>query len=135
MERERHRVAADTIIEKDGRVALVKRGQEPFQGMWVLPGGHVETGEQVREAAVREAREETGLEIEVEELHGIYDEPGRDPRGPVITVVYVCSTEKEELEADTDADEARWFSLDELPEEMGFDHRDILEQYTKAQER
>lgn len=129
MERERHRVAADTVIEKDGQVTLVKRGQEPFQGMWVLPGGHVEEGEQVREAAVREAREETGLDIEVDGILGIYDEPGRDPRGPVISVVYICSTGGEELEADTDADEARWFSFEEIPEELGFDHRNILDDY------
>lgn len=95
----------------------------------------MEAGEQVREAAIREAKEETGLEVAPVEVLGIYDEPGRDPRGPVISVVYACSTDQEELEADTDADEARWFSLDEIPDEMGFDHRDILEQYTRAQER
>ncbi|MDY6776509.1 MAG: NUDIX hydrolase [Candidatus Nanohaloarchaea archaeon] len=129
MERDRHRVAADIIIEESGEVVLIKRGAEPFRGTWSLPGGHVEEGEQVEEAAVREAREETGLEVEVEHVLGIYDEPGRDPRGPVISVAYVCRPVGGELEADTDAEKAHWFELDDLPGELGFDHRKILDDF------
>ncbi|MDY6769173.1 MAG: NUDIX hydrolase [Candidatus Nanohaloarchaea archaeon] len=129
MERNRHRVAADAIIRKDERIALIRRGQEPFKGMWALPGGHVEEGEQVREAVEREAEEETGLDVAVDELFGLYDEPGRDPRGPVITIVYVCSVEDGGLDAATDADEARWTPLDDLPDELAFDHREILDDY------
>ncbi|MDY6768630.1 MAG: NUDIX hydrolase [Candidatus Nanohaloarchaea archaeon] len=129
MERNRHRVAADIIITRDSEVLLIRRGKEPFEGMWALPGGHVEEGEQVAEAAEREAEEETGLDVELDGLFGLYDEPGRDPRGPVITLVYTASPVDGELEGATDADEARWFPLDDLPEELAFDHADILDDY------
>ncbi len=133
-DRDRHRLAVDLIIEREGEVVLVKRGFEPFQSMWALPGGHVEQGERVEEAAVREAVEETGLEIEVEDVLGIYDEPGRDPRGPVISVAYVCRPVGGELEADTDAEEAKWFDLDGLPGELGFDHGKILADYREKRD-
>lgn len=125
MDRDRHRVAADVVIEEDGRVVLVKRGIEPFEGAWVLPGGHVEEGEQVGDAAVREAREETGLDIELDRIVGVYDAPGRDPRGPVISIAYAASVAGGVMDAATDAEEARWFPLDDLPE-LGFDHAKIL---------
>ncbi len=128
-ERHLHRVAADILIARDGEVVLIRRGVEPFKGVWCLPGGHVEEGEQVREAAVREAREETGLDIKVDDILGVYDAPGRDPRGPVISIVYVASPVGGDLDAATDADDARWFPLDDLPDELGFDHADILADY------
>ncbi|MDY6774175.1 MAG: NUDIX hydrolase [Candidatus Nanohaloarchaea archaeon] len=134
MERNRHRVAVDTIIEKGGEIVLVKRARDPFKGLWAIPGGHVEEGERVREAARREAREETGLEIEIEELHGVYDEPGRDPRGPVISISYTCSTEGRNLDAATDAEEARWFPLDDLPDRLAFDHEEILDDYLEKRD-
>ncbi|MFB6294396.1 MAG: NUDIX domain-containing protein [Candidatus Nanohaloarchaea archaeon] len=129
MGRARHRVAVDAIVEVDSRIVLVKRGQDPFRGMWALPGGHVEEGEQVRDTVRREAREETGLDVAIDEILGVYDEPGRDPRGPVISIVYVCSTEQEVLEADTDAADADWSPVDDLPDELAFDHTEILDDY------
>lgn len=124
-----HRLAADLIIRNGDRIVLVRRGIEPFKGRWCIPGGHVEHGEQVEEAAVREAKEETGLDVAITDTVGVYDAPGRDPRGPVVSIVFEAETDEKELTAATDAREARWFGLDELPPEMGFDHRDILEEY------
>ncbi len=129
MGRARHRVAVDAIIEKDDEIVLIQRDREPFKGQWALPGGHVEDGEQVRDTVRREAREETGLDVKADGILGVYDAPGRDPRGPVISIVYTCSTGGEALEAATDAADAQWFPVDELPEELAFDHREILDDY------
>ncbi|MFB6294404.1 MAG: NUDIX domain-containing protein [Candidatus Nanohaloarchaea archaeon] len=129
MGRARHRVATDVVVTRGDEVLLIRRGRPPFEGMWALPGGHVEDGEQVRDAVVREAREETGLDIALEELLGVYDEPGRDPRGPVISIVYTASPAGGELSAGTDAAAARWFPLDDLPDELGFDHAEIIDDF------
>jgi 8-oxo-dGTP diphosphatase len=127
-----HRLAADLVIEHDGSIVLIRRKFEPFEDTWCLPGGHVEEGEQVKEAAQREAREETGLDVELQDILGVYDEPGRDPRGPIISIVYTAEAESTDLRAETDAAEARWFDLDDLPNEFGFDHAQILEDYKKT---
>lgn len=138
--RPQNRIAADLIIEKDGGIVLIKRRFAPYKDLWCLPGGHVEHGEQVVAAAKREAKEETGLDIAIDELFGIYDEPGRDPRGPIISIVYTATPKNgdassSELAADTDAAEARWFLLDDLPDELGFDHEKILGDYLSHRER
>lgn len=118
-------MAADLVIVRDGEVLLIKRKYEPFEDQWCLPGGHVEASEQVRDAARREAKEETGYEVELDGLVGVYDTPGRDPRGPVISIVFRASVGGGGLDPDTDAADARWFPLDELPD-LGFDHDQIL---------
>ncbi len=135
MDRILHRVAADTIIRDGDTIVLIRRGEDPFAGMWCLPGGHVESGEQVREAAVREAREETGLEVDLTGLVGVYDAPGRDPRGPVISIVYTAEIVGGTLEADTDAASAHRVPIDELPGEMGFDHREMLDDHLADRQR
>lgn len=124
-ERAGHRVAADLVIVRDGEVLLIRRRYEPFEDQWCLPGGHVEAGEQVRAAARREAREETGFDVDIDGLVGVYDAPGRDPRGPVISIVFRASVADGRLDPDTDAADAQWFPLDELPD-LGFDHDQIL---------
>ncbi len=128
-----HRLAADLIIRSDEKIVLVKRGIEPFEGQWCIPGGHVEHGEQVKDAAIREAKEETGLDVDLTATLDVYDAPDRDPRGPVVSIVFEARTDQRELSAATDASEARWFDLDNLPDEMGFDHRQILEDYLGRQ--
>ncbi len=119
-------VAVDCVIVKDGKVLLVKRDHEPFKGYWVLPGGHVEKGETIRDAAVREMREELGLNVEVVETIGVFDDPDRDPRG-LISVAVLAFPKGERIHLNEEASEYRWFPLDELPEKIGFDHRKIPE--------
>jgi 8-oxo-dGTP diphosphatase len=108
------------IIEPGGaRVVLVKRAHPPIQGQWSIPGGALEVGELVRDAAIREAREETGLIIEPGELLGVYDRVLRHADGRVqyhyVLVDFLCRPVGGELRAGTDAAEVRWFTREELP--------------------
>jgi 8-oxo-dGTP diphosphatase len=105
---------------KDARVVLVKRAQPPIQGQWSIPGGALEVGEFVRDAAIREAREETGLIVEPGELLGVYDRIVRHADGRVqyhyVLVDFLCRPVGGELQAASDAAEVRWFTREELPE-------------------
>jgi ADP-ribose pyrophosphatase YjhB (NUDIX family) len=115
-------VGVGAIIIEDGRVALVKRGHAPLVGEWSIPGGVMEVGETVREAAVREACEETGLQVIVEELLGIYDRLLRDEQGKVryhyLLVDFLCRRTSGELCAAGDAEEVRWFTPEEVKQLM-----------------
>jgi 8-oxo-dGTP diphosphatase len=108
-------------------VLLVERGGDPFKGSWALPGGFVEGDERVASAAARELREETGIEAGPLQLLGVYDTPGRDPRGPTVSVVFVMRA-AEELGATgaDDAADARWFEVGALPQ-LAFDHAVVIE--------
>lgn len=119
-------VAVDCVIVKDGKVLLLKRAHEPFEGYWVLPGGHVERNETVEEAAVREMKEELGIDVELKKFVGVFSDPDRDPRG-LVSVVFIAEPKSDDIRINKEAYEYKWFPLDELPEEMGFDHRKILE--------
>jgi 8-oxo-dGTP diphosphatase len=107
-------------------VLLIQRANDPFAGSWALPGGFVEAGERVLAAASRELQEETGVEADALELLGVYDTPGRDPRGPTVSVVYVLRSAEELVVAGgDDAGDARWFALDALPP-LAFDHATVI---------
>ena len=119
----------DSIIElASGGVVLVRRKYPPPG--WALPGGFVEPGESLAQAAVREAKEETGLDIELVEQFFTYSDPARDPRRFTITTVFIAKARGEPKGAD-DADEARVFPLDALPEPLAFDHGSILADYRR----
>jgi 8-oxo-dGTP diphosphatase len=112
-------VGVGAIIIEGDRVVLVKRAHPPIQGQWSIPGGVLEVGEMVREAAVREAREETGLMVEPGELLGVYDRILRDPEQRVqyhyVLIDFLCRPLGGELLAASDAAEVRWFGREELP--------------------
>ena len=112
-------VGVGAIIIEGERVMLVKRAHPPIQGQWSIPGGVLEVGEMVREAAVREAREETGLVVEVGELLGVYDRiiRGSDRRVQYhyLLVDFLCRRVGGELQAASDAAEVGWFTRVELP--------------------
>lgn len=118
-------VTADAVIIDNDRILLIKRGIEPFKGMWALPGGHVDYGERVEEAAVREAKEETGLDVKVIKLTGVYSDPNRDPRGHTMGVAYLCEAKGKKPRAGDDAKEVWWWPLDDLPD-LAFDHKLIV---------
>ncbi|MGF1578171.1 MAG: NUDIX domain-containing protein [Gemmataceae bacterium] len=123
-------VTVDMVIatqENPRRFLLIKRKNEPYAGKWALPGGFVDMEESLDDAARRELMEETGVVAEeLEQLH-TFGDPGRDPRGRVITVVYLAVVDPTKLapRADDDAAEVGWFSLEEPPE-LAFDHAKIL---------
>lgn len=112
------KVAVGTIIGDDlGRIVLVKRAIEPGYGKWVFPGGYVDRGEEVTMAAVREAREEAGLEIRISRLIGIYSYAGRTP----IIIVYAATMTGGEMAVDEEGLEVRWFDASAIPwDELAF---------------
>lgn len=110
------------ILLPDERIVLIRRKNPPLG--WALPGGFVDEGESLSAAAVREAQEETGLEVELLEQLFTYGDPGRDPRLHTISTVFLARAEGEPVGAD-DAAEARAFAPDELPP-LVFDHGTIV---------
>ncbi len=117
----------DVIIEEKEGIVLILRRNEPR--LWALPGGFCDYGESLEEAAVREAREETGLEVELVEQFHTYSDPRRDPRQHNITTVYIARSRGGVLHAQDDAQEIGVFSEGELPLELAFDHAQILKDY------
>lgn len=111
-------IGVGAIIIEAGRVVLVKRAHPPIQGQWSIPGGVLEIGEMVREAAIREAREETGLTVEPGELLGVYDRILRNPEHRVqyhyVLIDFLCRRVGGELHASSDAAEVGWFRREDL---------------------
>lgn len=116
----------DILIRSGEGVVLIRRRNPPLG--WAIPGGFIDVGERAEDAARREAREETGLEVELAALLGVYSDPDRDPRGHTLSVVYTATATGTPQGAD-DAAEARVFALDALPAPLAFDHARILADY------
>ncbi len=124
-------VGVGSIIIEGDRVLLVKRAHPPIQGQWSIPGGVLEVGELVRDAAVRETREETGLLVEPGGLLGVYDRVLRDAEKRVqyhyVLIDFLCRRVGGELHAASDAAEVRWFSREELPAlQLAEDTQDVI---------
>lgn len=116
----------DLIIEYNGGILLIKR-KNPPEG-WALPGGFVDYGESLEAAAVREAKEETGLDVELLRQFHAYSQPGRDPRHHTITMVFLAKAKGKAIAGD-DAKEIGVFNKNTLPDKIAFDHRDIINDY------
>ena len=124
------RVTVDAfVLDRHGRLLLVRRGRPPFKGAWALPGGFCEWGETTESCCARETLEETGVRVRVERLLGVYSDPARDPRGHTVTVVYAARPVRGRSKAKgaDDAAEARWFERRELSGlAFAFDHGQII---------
>lgn len=128
-------LAADAIVELvnvPGRpIVLIERKNPPYG--WAIPGGFVDIGETLEAAAIREAKEEITLDIELVSLLGIYSNPKRDPRGHTITAIYVATSTGTPVAAD-DAKSLGVFTLDDLPSPLAFDHDMVLADYRRYRE-
>ncbi|HEY2745104.1 MAG TPA: NUDIX hydrolase [Polyangia bacterium] len=120
-------LTVDIIIEVTGGIVLIER-KNPPPG-WALPGGFVDVGESLAHAAMREAREETSLEVTLDEQFFGYSDPARDPRGPTVSVVFAGHASGTPRAAD-DAKNVAVYALDRLPA-LAFDHAQILEDYRR----
>lgn len=119
------RLTVDGVIIREGKILLIRRVNNPFKNKWALPGGYVEYGEKVEDAAIREVLEETGLKVEIDKLFGVYSDPDRDPRGHTVTIVFIMNILNGILKSGDDASDARFFELEKLPE-LAFDHDKII---------
>ena len=130
-------VGVGAVIVRDHQVLLVRRGQAPLLGEWSLPGGVLECGETLREATVREAREETGLIVKTGELLGVYErvilsEDGR-VRYHYVLIDFLCRAVAGDLKAGSDAADVRWFETGELDGlKLPRDTRDVIEKGLKG---
>ncbi|MFX1466049.1 MAG: NUDIX domain-containing protein [Promethearchaeota archaeon] len=127
MERKIPSLTVDIIIQrKDGSIILIKRKKAPFAEHWALPGGFIEYGETAEHAAIRETKEETGLDVEVIKLVGVYSDPKRDPRGHVIAIAFLAREIRGNLVANDDAKAVKVFKITEIPKKLAFDHAKII---------
>ena len=115
-----------TFEDRQLKVLLIRRGGEPYKGSWAFPGGFLQMNETAKDGALRELREETGLEPAAIGELGVFSDVDRDPRERVITIAYYALVKPSEVIGGDDADEAAWFPVDDLPD-LAFDHRKIFE--------
>jgi len=112
------------LFDGRARLLLVRRGRDPFEGQWAIPGGFVEMAEELEDAVARELAEETGLtNVPLEQMRA-FGTVGRDPRGRQITIVFmgIVGEGQTVVRGGDDAAEARWFDIEALPANMAFDH-------------
>jgi len=122
-------LTVDVLIPNEkGELLVIRRGHAPYQGMWCWPGGMVDPGETVRTTGIREVQEETGLEVEIDKVLGIYSEFGRDPRGHFISIVLLAHPVKGTPQVTEEATDWKWAASDEKLE-MAFDHARIRANY------
>jgi 8-oxo-dGTP diphosphatase len=129
----------DLIVRRHpgGKEILIeKRGRDPFEGLYALPGGHVDYGETVERAALRELKEECSINAELVAILGEYSDPKRDPRGPRTSTVFIADYRGGDLKAGDDAGSAEWIDLERMldgknEKRIAFDHWKILNDYRK----
>jgi 8-oxo-dGTP diphosphatase len=118
--------AAGLVLDSTGgQVLLVRRRIQPYKGSWALPAGYQEIDEDPQVAVLREVKEETGLEVEIQRLVDVVW-VGDDPRKPANVIIYLCQAVGGELRAASDVSEVGWFPLTDLPEDIGFGNRELI---------
>jgi len=127
MERKIPSLTVDIIIQREDKsIILIKRKKAPFAEQWALPGGFIEYGETAEHAAIRETKEETGLDVEIMQLVGVYSDPKRDPRGHVVAIAFLAKEVGGNLVANDDAKAVKVFKITEIPKNLAFDHAKIV---------
>ena len=122
----------DAIIQNSSSILFVKRKKDPFKNQYALPGGFVNEGETIEEAIKREVYEETSLEVHPIDILGVYSDPKRDPRGHMMTVVFIVLVIKGNPIAGDDADKTEWIPLEKLNDiNIAFDHKLIINDYLR----
>ncbi|HEX6293579.1 MAG TPA: NUDIX hydrolase [Nitrososphaeraceae archaeon] len=122
----------DAIIQNSTSILLVKRSKDPFKNQFALPGGFVNEGETIEEAIKREVYEETSLEVHPIDILGVYSDPKRDPRGHMMTVVFIVLIIKGNPSAGDDAKEISWIPIEKINDiEIAFDHKLIIDDYLR----
>ena len=120
----------DAIIQKSSSILFVKRKKDPYKNYLALPGGFVKQGETIEEAMGREIYEETSLKVHPIDILGVYSDPKRDPRGHMMTVVFVVTILEGDAKAGDDAKEILWIPLEKLNDiQIAFDHKLIINDY------
>ena len=121
------------IYDEDNNFILIKRGNEPFKDYWALPGGFVDYGETVENAATREALEETSINVKLERLVGVYSKPDRDPRRHTVSITYTAKGNMDNMKADDDACDIGIFTMKDLEKlNIAFDHEEIISDCLKS---
>lgn len=118
------------IVYEQDKLILIRRKNPPYQGQLALPGGFVDVGETVDAACIREAKEETNINIKINRLIGVFSNPKRDPRGHTITIAYLCepTLDSEEPSAQDDAESLEIIPIMKIPKlSLAFDHLDIIQ--------
>jgi len=116
--------AVFAFFKNKPKLLLIRRGNNPFKGKWALPGGFIGIDEELEDAVVRELTEETGLtDVPLQQMQ-TFGRCGRDPRGRQITIVFtgIAQKNKNKIKAGDDAEKAQWFDIENLPDDMAFDH-------------
>ncbi len=125
------KITVDGIIKKGNEILLIRRRNIPFKNSWALPGGYLEYNEKTEDAVIREIFEETGLFTELINLIGVYSDPKRDPRGHTVSIIYELRIIKGKLESGDDATDVNFFNLNNLPDNLAFDHKKVIKDYIR----
>ena len=122
----------DAIIQNSSSILLVKRSKDPYKNKFALPGGFVNEGETIEEAIKREVYEETSVEVHPIDILGVYSDPKRDPRGHMMTVVFIVLIIRGNPSAGDDAKEISWIPIEKINDiKIAFDHRLIIQDYIR----
>jgi 8-oxo-dGTP diphosphatase len=122
----------DAIIQNSNSILLVKRSKDPYKNQFALPGGFVNEGETIEEAIKREVYEETSLEVHPIDILGVYSDPKRDPRGHIMTVVFIVLIVRGNPSAGDDAKEISWIPIEKISDiKIAFDHKLVIHDYLR----
>ena len=123
--------AAGFILNNNGQIYLMRRGQEPHKGKWMMPGGHMKVGETIEECVKREIKEEVGMEVSIDKLFTVYSDPTQDTRNHVLVVFFIVKPIFQEDIETIETMDSKWFDFKDVPEELAYHHRKVFDQFLK----